>query len=53
MIQEIGREYFMVTEPAADAKRIRLLIVDDEVDFLNSVAKRLELRNFDVTPVTN
>ena len=28
---------------------IRVLIVDDEVDFLNSIAKRLELREFDVT----
>jgi DNA-binding NtrC family response regulator len=28
---------------------IKLLIVDDEIDFLNSIAKRLELRDFDVT----
>jgi DNA-binding NtrC family response regulator len=29
--------------------KIKLLVVDDEVKFLNSVAKRLELRGFDVT----
>jgi len=29
--------------------KIKLLIVDDEVDFLNSIAQRLELRDFDVT----
>ena len=35
------------------AGKIRLLIVDDEVKFLNSIAKRLELRDFDVTKATN
>jgi len=30
-------------------KKIKLLIVDDEVQFLDSIAKRLELRDFDVT----
>jgi DNA-binding NtrC family response regulator len=30
-------------------KKIRLLIVDDEVDFLDSIARRLEIRGFDVT----
>ncbi|MBU0741923.1 response regulator [bacterium] len=29
--------------------RIKLLIVDDEVQFLDSIAQRLELRGFDVT----
>ena len=29
--------------------RIKLLIVDDEVQFLDSIAARLELRDFDVT----
>jgi len=29
--------------------KIRLLIVDDEVKFLDSIAQRLELRGFDVT----
>jgi DNA-binding NtrC family response regulator len=29
--------------------KIKLLIVDDEVQFLNSIAERLELRGFDVT----
>ena len=29
--------------------KIKLLIVDDEVDFLNSIAQRLEMRGFDVT----
>jgi two-component system NtrC family response regulator len=43
----------VTTEPGTETKQIKLLIVDDEVDFLNSVAKRLELRSFDVTPVTN
>jgi len=30
-------------------ENIRLLIADDEVKFLDSIAKRLELRGFDVT----
>jgi DNA-binding NtrC family response regulator len=30
-------------------KKIKLLIVDDEVQFLDSIAERLELRGFDVT----
>lgn len=29
--------------------KIRLLIVDDEEEFLESIAKRLEMRDFDVT----
>jgi len=29
--------------------KIKLLIVDDEVPFLDSIAERLELRDFDVT----
>jgi DNA-binding NtrC family response regulator len=29
--------------------RIKLLVVDDEIKFLNSMARRLELRGFDVT----
>jgi DNA-binding NtrC family response regulator len=33
-------------------EKIKLLIVDDEVKFLDSVAKRLELRGFDVTKAT-
>jgi len=33
--------------------KIKLLIVDDEIKFLDSVAKRLELRDFDVTKATN
>lgn len=32
---------------------IRLLIVDDEVRFLQTLKKRLELRGFDVTAVTD
>jgi DNA-binding NtrC family response regulator len=43
----------MATRLDGDAKQLKLLIVDDEVDFLNSVAKRLELRDFDVTAVAN
>jgi len=31
------------------AEKIRLLIVDDEVKFLNSIAQRLEMRDFEVT----
>jgi len=34
-------------------KKIKLLIVDDEVAFLDSIAKRLELRDFDVATATN
>ena len=33
--------------------KIRLLIVDDEVKFLNSIAQRLEMRGFEVTKATN
>jgi len=35
------------------ARKIRLLIVDDEERFLRTLAERLELRDFDVTPVTS
>jgi DNA-binding NtrC family response regulator len=35
------------------AGNIRLLIVDDEVKFLDSIAKRLELRGLEVTKATN
>jgi DNA-binding NtrC family response regulator len=31
------------------SQKIKLLIVDDEVQFLDSIARRLELRDFDVT----
>jgi len=34
-------------------EKIKLLMVDDEVKFLNSVARRLELRDFDVTTATD
>ncbi len=33
--------------------KIRILIVDDEVKFLDSVAQRLELRDFEVTKAVN
>ncbi|MFH1052304.1 MAG: response regulator [bacterium] len=33
--------------------KIKLLIVDDEINFLNSIAQRLEMRDFDVTKATN
>ena len=33
--------------------KIKLLIVDDEVKFLESIAKRLELRGLDVTTAAN
>ena len=35
------------------AEKIKLLIVDDEVRFLETLSKRLSIRDFDVTPVTN
>src|SRR4030043_1487675 len=34
-------------------EKIKLLIVDDEVKFLDSIAKRLEIRDFNVTKATN
>lgn len=34
-------------------KKIKLLIVDDEVKFLESIAKRLEMRGFDVKTAVN
>ena len=33
--------------------KIMLLLVDDEIKFLESIAKRLELKNFDVTTASN
>lgn len=33
--------------------KIKLLIVDDEVKFLDSISRRLEMRGFDVTKATN
>ncbi len=33
-------------------EKINLLIVDDEIDFLNSITKSLEVRNFNVIAVT-
>ena len=36
-----------------DNKKINLLMVDDEVDFLNSLAERLETRDFMVTTATD
>ena len=35
------------------AVKIKLLIVDDEVKFLDSIARRLEMRDFDVTKAAN
>jgi len=35
------------------ADKIRLLIVDDEVKFLDSIAQRLEMRGFDVAKAVN
>ena len=35
------------------ADKIKLLIVDDEVSFLNSIARRLELRDFRVAKAVN
>jgi DNA-binding NtrC family response regulator len=34
-------------------KKIKVLVADDELTFLNSLAKRLELRGFDVTKAEN
>ncbi len=34
-------------------RKIKLLIVDDEETFLESIAQRLELRDFEVTKATN
>lgn len=36
-----------------EEKKIKLLVVDDEVAFLDSISKRLELRGFEVTKATN
>ncbi len=35
------------------ANKIKLLIVDDEVKFLDSISRRLEMRDFDVAKATN
>ena len=38
---------------SAEEKKIKLLIVDDEEDFLKSIAERLGMRDFDVTTATD
>ena len=35
------------------AEKIKLLIVDDEIKFLDSISRRLEMRGFDVTKASN
>ena len=35
------------------SEKIKILIADDEVEFLNSIAQRLEMRGFDVTKAIN
>jgi DNA-binding NtrC family response regulator len=35
------------------AGKIKLLIIDDEIKFLNSISERLEMRGLDVTKATN
>lgn len=37
----------------SNANKIKLLLVDDEVKFLESISKRLELKDFDVTTAVN
>ncbi len=37
---------------SAEEKKIKLLIVDDEEDFLKSISERLGMRDFDVTTAT-
>jgi len=34
-------------------RKIKLLLVDDEAKFLQSISKRLEMKNFDVTAASN
>ena len=41
------------TQIMEEMKKIKLLIVDDEVRFLQSISKRLALRDFDVTTASN
>ena len=36
-----------------EEKQIKLMIVDDEVNFLNSIAARLEIQSFDVTTASD
>jgi len=36
----------------AQERKIKLLIVDDEVDFLEALGERLEMRDFQVQTVT-
>lgn len=38
---------------SAEEKKIKLLIVDDEEDFLKSIAERLGMRDFDVATATD
>jgi two-component system NtrC family response regulator len=36
-----------------EAQRIKLLVVDDEVNFLKAISKKLTMRDFDVTTATD
>ncbi|MGD8492496.1 MAG: response regulator, partial [Desulfobacterales bacterium] len=38
---------------SAEQKKIKLLIVDDEEDFLNSISERLGMRDFDVATASD
>ena len=38
---------------SSEDRKIQLLIVDDEEKFLQSIAKRLRLKDFDVETATN
>lgn len=39
----------MTTNSVQKGRKIKLLVVDDEIDFLSTVSSRLKLRGFDVT----
>ena len=43
----------MTKQPDPDVRRIKLLVVDDELDFLFTVSNRLLLRGFDVTTASD
>jgi ActR/RegA family two-component response regulator len=40
-------------ETMSNSNKIKLLLVDDEIDFLDAIAARLTLKDFDVITASN
>jgi two-component system NtrC family response regulator len=53
MAEPVGIRTVSADRRIAMAEKIRLLIVDDEERFLKTLATRLGMRDFEVTPISN